>query len=138
MGVEDDTVSQPSVLHLECRDEGLLRDVDLAEPAREPRLVICRAGKRMLRSMPTIAYFLGIAVRMFFNDHDPPHIHVRYQGYRARIRIADGEIIDGSLPPTATRLVKQWSVLRHDALMRNWQAARANRAMERIPGLDDD
>jgi hypothetical protein len=31
--------------------------------------------------MPTIAYFLGIAVRMFFNDHAPPHFHVRYQGF---------------------------------------------------------
>jgi Domain of unknown function (DUF4160) len=27
--------------------------------------------------MPTIAYFLGVAVRMFFNDHEPPHFHVR-------------------------------------------------------------
>lgn len=33
--------------------------------------------------MPTIAYFLGIAVRMYFNDHAPPHYHVRYQGFRA-------------------------------------------------------
>jgi hypothetical protein len=38
--------------------------------------------------LPTIAYFMGIAVRMFFNDHDPPHFHVRYQGFRARVRIA--------------------------------------------------
>ncbi len=30
--------------------------------------------------MPTIAYFLGIAVRMYYNDHEPPHVHVRYQG----------------------------------------------------------
>jgi hypothetical protein len=56
--------------------------------------------------VPTIAYFLGIAVRMFFNDHDPPHFHVRYQGFRARIRIADGEIIDGKLPPTVVRVQK--------------------------------
>ena len=34
--------------------------------------------------VPTIAYFLGISVRMFFNDHDPPHFHVTYHGYRAR------------------------------------------------------
>ena len=69
--------------------------------------------------MPTIAYFLGVAVRMFFNDHDPPHFHVRYQGYRARILIASGEIIDGRLPPTVARLVKEWTALRRDALMRN-------------------
>jgi hypothetical protein len=34
-------------------------------------------------NLPTIAYFLSIAVRMFFNDHDPPHFHVRYQQFRA-------------------------------------------------------
>ncbi|MGA8157543.1 MAG: DUF4160 domain-containing protein [Rhodoplanes sp.] len=53
-------------------------------------------------ALPTIAYFLGIAVRMFFNDHDPPHVHAHYQGYRARVRISDGTVIDGRLPPTAT------------------------------------
>jgi hypothetical protein len=88
--------------------------------------------------MPTIAYFLGVAVRMFFNDHDPPHFHVRYQGYRARIVIASGEIIDGRLPPTVARLVKEWTALRRDALMRNWIAARSDGQLERIGGLDDD
>lgn len=86
--------------------------------------------------MPTIAYFLGIAVRMFFNDHDPPHFHVRYQGFRARVRIADGEVIDGRLPPTVTRVLKEWTALRREALMRNWQAARTDGTLERIAGLE--
>ena len=64
--------------------------------------------------MPTIAYFLGIAVRMFFNDHDPPHFHARYQGYRARIPISSGEVIDGRLPPTVARLLKEWTALRRE------------------------
>ena len=88
--------------------------------------------------MPTIAYFLGVAVRMFFNDHDPPHFHVRYQGYRARVLIAGGEVIDGRLPPTVARLVKQWTALRYDALMRNWRSALSNEPLERIGGMDDD
>jgi Domain of unknown function (DUF4160) len=88
--------------------------------------------------MPTIAYFLGIAVRMFFNDHDPPHFHVRYQGYRARVLVSDGKVIDGRLPPTVARLVQEWSALRRDALMRNWIAARTDGELERIGGLDDD
>jgi hypothetical protein len=88
--------------------------------------------------MPTVAYFLGIAVRMFFNDHEPPHFHVRYQGFSARIRIADGSLIDGRLPPTVVRLLKEWTALRRDALMRNWNAARTDNPLERIGGLDDD
>jgi hypothetical protein len=86
--------------------------------------------------LPTIAYFLGIAVRMFFNDHDPPHFHVRYQQFRARVRIEDGQIIDGRLPPTVTRLVKEWTVLRREELTKNWVAARTDGRLEQIQGLE--
>lgn len=86
--------------------------------------------------MPTIAYFLGIAVRMYYNDHDPPHVHVRYQGYRARVLIADGSVIDGRLPPTTARLMKDWADLRRGALMQNWQAARRDEPLERIEGIE--
>ena len=37
--------------------------------------------------MPTISVFFGIAIRMFFSDHPPPHFHVAYQRYRAVIAI---------------------------------------------------
>jgi hypothetical protein len=86
--------------------------------------------------MPTIAYFLGISVRMFFNDHDPPHFHVQYQGFRARVRISDGALIDGRLPVTVARLVREWTALRNEQLMRNWHAARADGQLERIAGLE--
>jgi hypothetical protein len=86
--------------------------------------------------VPTIAYFLGISVRMFFNDHDPPHVHVRYQGFRARVLISSGEVIDGKLPPTVARLMKEWTALRQDALVRNWRAARSDGQIERIGGLE--
>jgi hypothetical protein len=46
--------------------------------------------------MPTIAVFFGIAVRMHFTDHPPPHFHVSYQRYRALIAIETGAIIYGS------------------------------------------
>jgi hypothetical protein len=88
--------------------------------------------------MPTIAYFLGIAVRMFYNDHAPPHFHVRYQGFRARILISNGDVIDGRLPVRVARLVKEWTALRRDALMRNWRAVQAEGRLEYIAGLEDD
>ena len=61
---------------------------------------------------------------MFFNDHDPPHFHVRYQGFRARVLIADGEVVDGRLPVRVARLVKEWTALLREALMHNWHLAR--------------
>ena len=70
------------------------------------------------------------------DDHDPPHFLVRYQQFRARVRIEDGAVIDGRLPPTVTRLVAEWTALRRDALMRNWHAARTDGQLERIEGLE--
>ena len=86
--------------------------------------------------MPTIAYFLGISVRMYFNDHDPPHFHVRYQGFRARVLIENGEVVDGRLPLTVARVIREWTLLRHDNLVQNWIAARTDGRLEQIPGPD--
>jgi len=57
--------------------------------------------------MPTISVFFGIAIRMFFSDHPPPHFHVAYQRYRAVIAIESGAIIAGALPSAVHRLVRE-------------------------------
>ena len=44
--------------------------------------------------MPTISTFYGILIRMFFNDHAPPHFHARYGEFEAKINIAF-EVIEG-------------------------------------------
>ena len=33
--------------------------------------------------MPEISRFFGIAIRMYFDDHNPPHIHAIYAGSEA-------------------------------------------------------
>jgi Domain of unknown function (DUF4160) len=86
--------------------------------------------------MPTISTFFGIAIRMFFSDHPPPHFHAVYQHYRAVIAIESGAIIGGSLPAAVHRLVREWAARHRAELMDNWQRARARRALQRIPGAD--
>ncbi len=88
--------------------------------------------------MPTIAYFLGIAVSMYYRDHNPPHIHVLYQGYEAQIAIDDARILRGKMPPTAMLVVRRWVTLRREALLENWERARMHAPLERIAGPDDD
>ena len=56
--------------------------------------------------MPEICRFYGIIIRMFFRDHLPPHFHVEYAEYKAKINIIDGDLIDGDLPKKALRLVQ--------------------------------
>jgi hypothetical protein len=37
--------------------------------------------------MPIICTFYGILIRMFFNDHLPPHFHARYGEFEATLEI---------------------------------------------------
>jgi len=48
--------------------------------------------------MPTIAWFYGIAVRMYVRDHPPPHFHAIYGEHEANVSIETGEVIEGALP----------------------------------------
>jgi Domain of unknown function (DUF4160) len=88
--------------------------------------------------MPTISWFYGIAIRMFFNDHAPPHFHAYHGRHEAQISIESGKVLRGHLPPTQRRLVSDWTAKYHDALMANWLRLGADQAPERIPGLDAD
>ena len=86
--------------------------------------------------MPTIAWFYGISIQMFFNDHNPPHFHARYGRATALVGIADGKVIVGDLPPIAERLVREWTLAHRAELEDNWMRARAMRPLEKIAGPD--
>lgn len=55
--------------------------------------------------MPTISSFYGISIRMFFNDHVPPHFHVEYAEFKATVDIVELRISGGKLPRRAQELV---------------------------------
>ena len=38
--------------------------------------------------MPEISRFYGIVIKMFFDDHNPPHFHAQYSGHEAVIDFA--------------------------------------------------
>ena len=88
--------------------------------------------------MPTISWFYGISIRMFFNDHAPPHFHAFYGRHEAQVSIETGNLINGRLPAAQRRLVREWTLRYNHELMDNWMRVRpATRApLQRIPGLD--
>lgn len=86
--------------------------------------------------MPTVAQFYGIVIAMFYDDHNPPHFHVRYGQAKALIRIDNGEILAGALPPTARRMVRDWALARGAELEENWDRASRHEELERIAGPD--
>jgi len=60
-------------------------------------------GKRS--ALPEISRFLGIVIAMFYNDHEPPHFHVRYGERRAIVAIDTLVLLEGSLPSRVLGLV---------------------------------
>jgi hypothetical protein len=86
--------------------------------------------------MPEISRFLGIVIRMYFRDHEPPHFHARYGSSSARVRIAPVGLMDGKLPPRTLALVIEWASLHEAELLANWSLVRAGRRPMRIQPLE--
>jgi phosphomannomutase len=55
--------------------------------------------------MPEIARFYGIIIKMFFEDHNPPHFHAQYGELEVLIDINTFAVFAGHLPPRALGLV---------------------------------
>jgi hypothetical protein len=86
--------------------------------------------------MPIISMFFGIMIRMFYNDHDPPHFHAEYQGQRGKFDL-DGNMVVGNVRSrTALRLVKEWAILHRGEIEANWESMKAGRPLNRIPPLE--
>ena len=86
--------------------------------------------------MPIISYFFGIYIKMFFDEHNPPHFHAEYCEFKAEINIKTGEIVSGNLPTRAIRFVEEWRLEHVDELMEDWNMARDNMLPKKIKPLE--
>jgi hypothetical protein len=88
--------------------------------------------------MPTISIFFGIIVRMWHDDHPPPHIHVEYQGFEALVTIETGLVSQGELPRKVANIVRDWCLFHQAELLNNWEKAQHFEPLDRIQGADRD
>jgi hypothetical protein len=88
--------------------------------------------------MPVISYFFGIHIRMYHDDHNPPHFHAQYQGYEALIEIESGKVLEGRLPNRAVKIIREWVAENQEALLNNWDKAVSFEPLEHIKGADND
>jgi len=85
--------------------------------------------------MPEISRFFGIIIRMFYDEHNPPHFHAEYSGNKA-IFDFQGNIIKGNLRSrTATKLVREWIDVHLFELEENWELARKSQEINKIDPL---
>jgi hypothetical protein len=85
--------------------------------------------------VPEISRFLGIVIRMYFDDHLPPHFHASYGDQEAAVAIVDPYLFAGTLPPRVVGLVVEWATLHREELLADWMKARAMEPLQRIAPL---
>jgi hypothetical protein len=85
--------------------------------------------------MPEISRFLGIVVRMYINEHNPPHFHAIYGEYEITLDIMTG-VVSGKFPRRALKLVLDWYLLHQDELVENWELAKNKKPLNKIEPLE--
>ncbi len=85
--------------------------------------------------MPEISRFLGIIIKMFYNEHAPPHFHAEYNEFKAEIFIETLEIKEGRLPKRVYSLVLEWATEHRSELISDWNLAREKKSLNKIEPL---
>ena len=85
--------------------------------------------------MPEISRFYGIVIKMYHNDHSPPHLHAEYGGAEMVVGIDTLAVIAGKLSPRATGLVMEWAAQHQGELQHAWNQARQLQTIDRIDPL---
>ena len=86
--------------------------------------------------MPEISRFFGIVIKMFTDDHNPPHFHAFYAEHEALIDIQNLSIFAGKLPPRSFGLVIEWASIHQDELLDNWNRSQAHGRLNKIEPLE--
>lgn len=87
--------------------------------------------------MPTIATFYGITVMMFYEDHNPPHFHVRHAEFEAKFAITDLAVLSsrGDLTGRTITLIRGWARAHQLELLENWFCCLRGEPVRKIEGL---
>ncbi len=85
--------------------------------------------------MPTISRFNGVIIRMFYDDHMPPHFHAIYGEYELDVGISPVTILVGKAPTRIQSMVLKWAMLHQEELMENWERSKSNTPLVSIAPL---
>ena len=85
--------------------------------------------------MPEISRFFGIVIKMYWDDHNPPHFHAFYAGEQSLIDIATLSLFAGRLSPRALGLVVEWATLHQQELLADWDRAKGQESLDTIEPL---
>lgn len=86
--------------------------------------------------MPQICEFSGMKIYLYFDDHDPPHFHVRGQD-KTRINILTGEYLAGdpTLPRSKEKKLIEWLEIHKTDMIKAWNTCKNGAIPNKIPPL---
>ena len=87
---------------------------------------------RESEDMPVIARFYGIIIKMYFNDHLPPHFHAFYGEYNGLYALNTLEMLEGDLPRRAHGMIAEWAKRNQETLLTMW----STQEFRKLDGLD--
>jgi hypothetical protein len=90
----------------------------------------------MLEAVPTLSRFFGIAIRMYYDDHQPSHFHAYYAGASAQVAIESLDVIGGLISRRALALVVEWALAHRPELRDNWERAARHEPLVPIAPLE--
>ena len=70
--------------------------------------------------MPEIKRFGGFKLLMFFQDENPPHVHIKEPDFAAKIRLSNGDLIAGDAPNRVLRETSRWLEENRTELLQLW------------------
>jgi hypothetical protein len=85
--------------------------------------------------MPELSRFYGIVVKMYYDDHPPPHFHAEYAGREMLVNIVSLVSIHGSLSPRATGMVLEWAAQHQAELLAAWRQVQGHLPLTKIDPL---
>jgi Domain of unknown function (DUF4160) len=71
--------------------------------------------------MPEIKRFGRFRLLMFFQDENPPHVHITAADFAAKVRISNGEVLAGMAPGKVLRQARAWIEQHREELMTLWE-----------------
>jgi hypothetical protein len=86
--------------------------------------------------MPEISRFFGIIIKMYFDDHNPPHFHAEYGDDLALVDIRTLSVFSGKLPPRVKGLVIEWATLHQQELLTDWNRSHNQKELQKIMPLE--
>ncbi len=86
--------------------------------------------------MPEVSRFFGIVIRMYFDEHMPPHFHAIYAGAEIEVGIDPIAVRQGGLPQRALSMVVEWAALHQRELLANWERLRHDQPTVKIAPLE--